>query len=372
MTLTCGSLFSGGGLADVGLRDARFTPIWAVEYDPEIADCYRRNLGDHCLTADVRDVDYGTLTPPDLLWASPSCVRASVANNQRGETQEDMETAGAVCRALEALNPRWFILENVAGYRDFDAFQSIGRCLDRMGYWWHAEVLNSADFGVPQTRRRLILRAVRDSMISPLPDPVPWKGWYEAIADMIDTLPESHFAPFQIDRLPEDVQAFLVRVQGQNGDGNSRPHEPAPTITSGHASGKYRAFLIEPKNIHPNGSVTTRWDSQPSHTVTAVDRPCHVPVAYLVDGKPNSSGSTGDSRSAEEPSFVVAGSHNKQSVRAWLSSGRVVSMTPRALARFQSVPDDYALPERRLACKVVGNGVPCLLAQRIGESLIRK
>jgi site-specific DNA-cytosine methylase len=44
-------------------------------------------------------------------------------------------------------------------------------------------------------------------------------------------------------------------------------------------------------------------------------------------------------------------------------------MTPRALARMQSVPDWYVLPGKvALACKIIGNGVPCLMMQRIMES----
>ncbi len=55
--------------------------------------------------------------------------------------------------------------------------------------------------------------------------------------------------------------------------------------------------------------------------------------------------------------------------RAWLSRGRVVSMTPRALARFQSLPDSYVLPEKKsLACKGIGNGVPCDLMRAVGDA----
>jgi site-specific DNA-cytosine methylase len=55
--------------------------------------------------------------------------------------------------------------------------------------------------------------------------------------------------------------------------------------------------------------------------------------------------------------------------RAWLSQGRVVRMTPRALARFQAFPDTYALPDgAALACRVIGNAVPPLLMQRIGDN----
>ena len=49
-------------------------------------------------------------------------------------------------------------------------------------------------------------------------------------------------------------------------------------------------------------------------------------------------------------------------------AGRVVKLSPRCLARLQSFPDSYALPERAaLACEGIGNAVPCLLAQRIME-----
>jgi DNA (cytosine-5)-methyltransferase 1 len=48
----------------------------------------------------------------------------------------------------------------------------------------------------------------------------------------------------------------------------------------------------------------------------------------------------------------------------------VVKITPRGLARFQSVPDWYILPKPdTLAAKIIGNGVPCLLYQRIAESM---
>jgi site-specific DNA-cytosine methylase len=46
-------------------------------------------------------------------------------------------------------------------------------------------------------------------------------------------------------------------------------------------------------------------------------------------------------------------------------------MTPRALARFQSVPDSYQLPDSNaLACRVIGNGVPVLVAQAVTASLL--
>lgn len=59
--------------------------------------------------------------------------------------------------------------------------------------------------------------------------------------------------------------------------------------------------------------------------------------------------------------------------RAWLDSGRVVALNERCLARFQSLPDWYELPEQKsLACKLIGNMWPALMAQRVYESLCQK
>ena len=56
---------------------------------------------------------------------------------------------------------------------------------------------------------------------------------------------------------------------------------------------------------------------------------------------------------------------------AWMKQGRVVSMTPRALGRFMTLPDWYVLPEKKtLASKIIGNGFPCLAAEKILRQLL--
>ena len=58
--------------------------------------------------------------------------------------------------------------------------------------------------------------------------------------------------------------------------------------------------------------------------------------------------------------------------RDWLTQGRVVKMTPRALVRFQSFPDSYALPEKNsLAVTIIGNAVPPLLMREVVLPLLR-
>ena len=70
------------------------------------------------------------------------------------------------------------------------------------------------------------------------------------------------------------------------------------------------------------------------------------------------------------PSPTVTTAHDATKYRAWLEQGRVVTMTSRALARFQSCPDTYVLPtNNKLASTIIGNGVPCLLSEAIMRQL---
>jgi DNA (cytosine-5)-methyltransferase 1 len=164
---------------------------------------------------------------------------------------------------------------------------------------------------------------------------VRWVGWYAAIEDLIPTLPPSAFAAWQLARLPEDV---------------------AGSVLCANLSQTIR-------------DVTTRNANEPSATVEAFFRPVRMPRAFLVDGATKDDGTTATVRTATDPAFTITSTATKRVARAWLSQGRVVRMTPRALARFQAFPDTYALPDKAaLACRVIGNAVPPLLMQTIGDN----
>lgn len=339
MSPTYGSFFSGGGFADIGAKAAGYALTFANEIDPQIAAVYRENLGDHIIVGDVLNLDIDALPYVDLFHASPVCTRASIANKNRGESALDIATAQKTADYIRAKLPAKVTIENVSQYRDFKAYRILIDTLDACGYWRNAEILNSADFGVPQTRRRLVVRAVRSGFVPYLPEPVKWIGWYEAIADLIDTLPDDKFPKWQAKKLPKEIHesVFFTKselTQTRLGD-TYEPRSwvlPEPTITASDFDTKEKAgkaFLI---------------DGQNSSTVVALEN---------------------------ETPFVTVSACQKGVARAWLSSGRVVRMTPRALARFQSVPDWYRLPENnKLAGRIIGNGVPSLMYQRIAESLL--
>lgn len=348
---TFGTLFSGGEGAGVGLQAAGLEHAWGIEYEPQIAAVAQDN-GFDVRVADVRDVDYAALPRVDWLHASPSCKNASVANSGAIETQEDTEAAQAVCRALTAQEPQVFTLENVWRYRAFKSFCLICDQIKRMGYFWDYTHENAADYGVPQTRRRLILRASR-RLLPHLPEPVPWVGWYAAIEDLIPALPESQLAPWQLARLPEELRAnVLLDSKNVNQEYGKVSHAP-------------RAVLLDGNNGRTDtGAPTACAQDAPSFTLGSARSAQHR--AVLISKTADKFGD-GLRQSFELAQTIGANEHGSKGVL----SARVVSMTPRALARFQSVPDSYWLPDKRtLATKVIGNMVPPLMMQRIAENML--
>lgn len=381
------SLFSGGGLADIGAKAAGFDLVSANEIDQDIADVYRKNHGDHIRVGDIRDEKPRNYPDCDLLHASPVCTNASIANSDGEESVVDIATAKKTAEFIRVKKPRFFTLENVSGYRVFTSFKKIMSALDDGGYFYDVSILNSADFGVPQTRRRLIVRAVRNGFVPPLPYAVRWIGWYEAVADLIEQFPATKFAPWQLERLPIEAQTSLLLAGGGNsnfkdahpGYGVRASDEPSHTITTTQNGGTSpRAFFLVGQQKF-NDKLQIKYEDMPADTVTA-NRNQNNLRAFVASGgqaqnykQRSTDGATTTVviREHDQPIFTIIADMPRQPARAWLEGGKVVRITPRGLARFQSVPDTYQLPQNDLlACKIIGNGLPSLMYQVIARSFI--
>ncbi len=445
------TLFSGGELFGCGARAAGWRHLDGCEIDPKIAAAARLN-GFDVRVADVCQVDYGSLPPADHLHASPSCKHASQANTNGGETNEDRAAADAVCQAIRAHQGTTFSLENVWGYRTFESFKRILAALHACGFVVDFRHINAADYGVPQTRKRLILRAVRGRDRVPPLHPthrkggdmfhLPWIGWYSAIVDLIPTLPATEPAPWQLARLPAELRETMLFAQNDSQDqhGNSygatgrTADDPALTIGT-NSAGWWKAYLVNGENAGPESGRGYREGCEPSatvalgggtypkalllgdqsagHGVGELDADAMAPAftlrasdhngfprayivsagsdghrdlvpvrrddapvmavtnnaegrmrAYLLDGdNARADDRLATVRAGVEPAMTLRSSRTTAQ-RAYV--GRWVRLTVQALGRFQTVPDDY----RGLTAEINGNGVPCLLAQRIMESLL--
>jgi len=297
--LTFRTLFSGGELFGIGAVQAHWVHVDGFEIRADIASVARQN-GFTVHVADVCAVEYESLPPVDHLHASPSCKNASQAKTNSSETEEDRDCADAVFRAIRAHTGRSFSLENVWGYRNFESFARILAALYESGFVVDFRHINAADFGVPQTRKRLILRAVRRSWRERVPPLHPthreggdmfhalWVGWYAAIRDIVETLPASQFALWQLARLPDLAESTIV--EGTQGGGSNDYHlpvrnadEPIFTVRAAQTKGMPRAFIIGGGNTQTTQvDSKARWEDAPMFTV-ANDSALRS-RAFLVDG----------------------------------------------------------------------------------------
>lgn len=287
---TIGTLFSGFDGVGEGAK-ALHRIAWGVELDDAIASVARYN-GHPVRTLDILQANPVDFEKVDVLHASPPCPSFSVAKAGAEETEQDRALATAVCSFIEVLQPPLFTLENVLGYRKADSFKRIVQTLNDGGYgvsWWK---LNAADYGVPQTRKRLILAARLNGRppqrpahthapaekLAPLFDERrPWIGWYAAVEDILDTLPlaykkkgelcphdpdgkecrespycRGHFADWQLKRLPDEYRNLLFS-QGISRDHHGEDYgsalargedEPTFGITANHNQVAMRAYLM--------------------------------------------------------------------------------------------------------------------------------
>lgn len=102
------------------------------------------------------------LGPVDLIMASPECTNHSPAKGSAPRCEVSKETAFQVINFAKAFKPRWIIIENVINMAKWNRYKEFYQKLEAEGYQITEQRLNSADFGVPQSRRRLFLLCDRE------------------------------------------------------------------------------------------------------------------------------------------------------------------------------------------------------------------
>lgn len=98
----------------------------------------------------------------DLLLASPECTNHSCAKGACERSEESRKTAFQVTRFASVLKPRWVVVENVVHMKSWELYEKWLAKLRALGYKVRAQTLNAADFGVPQSRKRLFITCDHD------------------------------------------------------------------------------------------------------------------------------------------------------------------------------------------------------------------
>lgn len=168
-------LFSGAGGMTLGAEGANLTVTHAFNHwQPAIETHSRNHPSVIHACEDIHRVCWSALPRVPVVLASPACQGHSRARglprtdgNLKHET--DRQSAWGVIDCLEHIRPEYLLVENVPEFIKWDMFDVWVFALKRLGYSSRVNLVNSADAGVPQSRPRMILTAVKGKVA---PDPL--------------------------------------------------------------------------------------------------------------------------------------------------------------------------------------------------------
>lgn len=250
------SLFSGAGGLDLGFVKAGHRIIWANDVYADAVATYRKNIGDHIVCADIKGIPSAEIPDCDMVIGGFPCQGFSVANTKRSVGDSRNALYRELLRVIRDKKPAFFLAENVKGLLRFDdgrVFKMILSDFEGAGYRVTHRLFNSADFGVPQRRERVIIVGTRNDLKCRFSFPEPthsrtgsdgtakWVG----VGDALSVFPD----PDNPNDVPNHVcSKYKLNFNGYLGHRPIDPGLPAPTVT---ARGDDRGgVVILP---HPNG-----------------------------------------------------------------------------------------------------------------------
>ena len=218
------SIFSGGGGIDCGFKNMGYNICFSSDvWQPACNTLEKNQVGQLVICKDIREINYseelaklGMIpTDVDVLVGGPPCPAYSKSRFYRTDKKRALEdensfTLHEYFRALDEIRPKVFFFENVFGFvykPHQEAFDLLKSKAEEYGYDLTYKVVNTADYGVPQTRERFICVGVRKDYASKFVFPeethynpekpssnkynkFPWVTCREAIGDLDYDLPE--------------------------------------------------------------------------------------------------------------------------------------------------------------------------------------
>lgn len=174
------TLFSGAGGLDLGFEKAGFAVVWANEFDKQIWQTFEMNHKTTFLEKrSIRELTVNDL-PDDIdgLIGGPPCQSWSLAGTMRGINDERGSLFFEYIRLLNLMQPKFFVVENVKGIiskAHKQTFDHILSLFEQSGYDCKYQLLDAADYGVPQNRERVFVVGIRSDLKIDFEFPKPLK-----------------------------------------------------------------------------------------------------------------------------------------------------------------------------------------------------
>ena len=433
-------LFAGPGGLSLGLKEAGFQIIAAVEHDSDAGKTYEHNIGAHTKIMDI------TKYPPkklekeliasgkwakgdtlDLIAGGPPCPGFSLigrskmygtAKLKNKKLKKDVhrfikhpknKLFREFVKYVLHFKPKYFIMENVQGMAsyEFEGDPIIDVIQGSFGerYKVSHKILNASEFGVPQQRMRIIFIGSREDVFPaehPFVEEVTKINALEAIRDLwhvkhspdgevdvVETAPNSKGAAFR-KRMREWK---CTRQNGEVAKGtdtksnhwtrslNERDLVLFPLLKSGAKSYSSRGIQIpssKPRTIYGD-LYPSKWDSilKPSFEKRGMKVSKHKGRHYVANEStkwimyPNVSFKDKMRRIRWDQPAPTIVAHLAKDGYMFIHPAHNRTITVREAARFQSFPDSFVFQGSMTSqFRQVGNAVPPLLAERLGQCII--
>lgn len=234
------SLFSGAGGLDLGLIQAGNTVIWANDIDINAVETYKKNIGTHIVLDDIKNICISELPKADVVVGGFPCQGFSQANRFRMLDDERNALYKFFYEVIREKQPIFFIAENVKGILSLgkgEAIKQIVSDFEAAGYYTDLHLVNMADYGVPETRQRVIIIGQRQDygkeMLFRFPKQTHSKDGknglkpWVSIAEAIDHFPDPDL-PNEV--LNHDYSKYKVEYRDYTAHRQTDPDKPSPTV----------------------------------------------------------------------------------------------------------------------------------------------
>lgn len=331
LVMKIASLFSGCGGLDLGFTTAGFKMVYANDFDKICWETFEKNHGVKIDGRSIVDLKSEEIPAVDGIIGGPPCQSWSLAGEMRGIKDKRGQLFYEYIRILKDKKPKFFLAENVPGIISKTHLPTFNKILEEFkkvepGYDVTYKLLNAADYGVPEERKRVIVVGFRKDLGIKFEFPEPTHSEDGKIKPKWISLKEA------IGDLPKPIPAKEKNKTNEN--------------------------LQCPNQEHMNGGFSTIYMSrnrrksweEPSFTIQAGGR--HAPL------HPDSS-----KMKKIGPDKWEFESKNQKYRR----------LSVRECARIQTFPDDFIFYYNNIAdgYKMIGNAVPVELAEVIARRIIK-
>lgn len=157
--ITAIDLFAGAGGFTTGARMAGVDVLWSANHWPQAVEIHAANHPEAIhVCQDVHQADWSAVPSMDIVLASPACQGHSNARGkERAHHDAARSTAWAVVSACEFHRPGAFVIENVPQFLNWTLYPAWALAMTALGYHMSHNVIDAADLGVPQHRRRVFI-----------------------------------------------------------------------------------------------------------------------------------------------------------------------------------------------------------------------